>query len=263
MISRSLVAVSGLLALLGLALFAGPAPRADDAPPAAVSQAVVIELFTSEGCSSCPPADDLLRELEDAQPLDGVEILALSQHVDYWDSLGWKDPFSSAHATKRQYRYAAREGSGRVYTPQMIVDGGEPFVGSQRRQLLNALGRAARAPKAALTWVDGEQAPWIRVDRLPEGIAQADVYVAVTETGLGGENAIPRGENRGRKLKHPSVVRRLERVGRIDGSGDLPLVSSFPFQLDPAWNRSDVRLVAFVQEPSLGTIHGAAVLSLE
>lgn len=95
---------------------------------------VIVELFTSEGCSSCPPADQFLAKLEAEQPIQNVEVIALEEHVDYWNNLGWTDPFSSDSATTRQYAYAGAIGNGNAYTPQMIVDGQDEFVGSRERQ---------------------------------------------------------------------------------------------------------------------------------
>src|SRR5438132_8543629 len=112
---------------------------------------VLVELFTSEGCSSCPPADALLRTLADAQPIAGAEIIALSQHVDYWDRLGWKDRFSSAAFTNRQQQYGRAFNIGSIYTPQMVVDGREQFVGSDASRARRAIGTALSAPHAVVS----------------------------------------------------------------------------------------------------------------
>src|SRR5262245_53097741 len=108
---------------------------------------VIVELFTSEGCSSCPPADDALIRLASTQPVPGVEIVAMSEHVDYWNSLGWTDPFSSAQFSQRQDEYGRAFGLDGSYTPQMVVDGREQFVGNDVRNAVQAISRAAAAAK--------------------------------------------------------------------------------------------------------------------
>ncbi len=108
---------------------------------------VVVELFTSEGCSSCPPADQLLARLQREQPVPGARIIALGEHVDYWDRLGWKDTYSSHEFSERQQDFVRSWGSNSVYTPQMVVDGMPGFVGSDRRKALQVIARAARSEK--------------------------------------------------------------------------------------------------------------------
>ena len=122
--------------------------------PETPSTPVLVELFTSEGCSSCPPADALLSRIGQTQPVRGADIIALEEHVDYWDRLGWKDPFSSEAATDRQGDYGAAFGGSQVYTPQMIVDGRTEFVGSSDPDALRAIRTASQAPKPAvrLSW---------------------------------------------------------------------------------------------------------------
>ena len=120
-------------------------------PAAGTPTAVVVELFTSEGCSSCPPADDVLRELVGRQPLANINIIGLGEHVDYWDRLGWRDPFSAAAFTTRQTEYEARAfRTGSIYTPQIVVDGRFQEIGSDRAAVRRAISQAAALPKATV-----------------------------------------------------------------------------------------------------------------
>jgi len=171
---------------------------------------IVVELFTSEGCSSCPPADALLSELA-GRP----DVLALSYHVDYWDRLGWKDPFSSAAATRRQYRYAELLGLATVYTPQIVVDGKWQAVGSDRDEVEQALSSARR---------NREEVPIaLAIDhghvRITLGPRRAGARAAVLLVGFDRRRVtdVKRGENAGRSLAHIDVVRSLDEITRSDG----------------------------------------------
>src|SRR5258708_5919059 len=168
-----------------------------------IAAAVLVELFTSEGCSSCPPADAVLARLHQKQSVPGVELVVLSEHVDYWDSLGWKDPFSDARFSARQSAYAAAMRAD-VYTPQMIVDGGTPFAGHDRKAAVEAVTHAVARGKAVvhLSWESarpGTATVQVASSRLEVGLdqcepcANARVMLAVTEDGL--TSAVKRGEN--------------------------------------------------------------------
>src|SRR5919204_3245433 len=174
---------------------------------AMIAAAVLVELFTSEGCSSCPPADAVLARLQREQPVPGTQILVLSEHVDYWDDLGWKDPFSDRLFSDRQSAYG-----GRVYTPQAVVDGKVDVLGSDREALVKAIAAAARVPHASLHLTRTAQGVRIAVNGL-SAPSDADVMVAVVEDGL--TSKVERGENAGRTLAHAAVVRALERVGKV------------------------------------------------
>ena len=226
-----------------------PAPR----PVQGQRTPVVVELFTSEGCSSCPPADALLARLDKIQPVPGAEVIALKQHVDYWNHLGWRDPYSSEQFSARQEGYARAFGNG-LYTPQMIVDGQTEFVGSQESRARQAIAQAARSPKAAvhLAWASNPEAGnagplEVRVEKLEGAMAgeTAEVFLAVTESNL--HSKISSGENAGRKLDHTAVVRKLERIGMAD-----PQAAAFAarriIEISPEWKRENLRAVVFVQE---------------
>ncbi|MDQ5835611.1 MAG: DUF1223 domain-containing protein [Acidobacteriota bacterium] len=230
---------------------------------------VVVELFTSEGCSSCPPADALLARLDKEQPVEGAEVIALAQHVDYWNNLGWADPFSAHEFSERQSEYAAHFGGDSVYTPQMVVDGGAEFPGSNSGKALDAIARAAREPKAEVSLERvADQADAgdalrlsVRIVRLPKLTDgdTADVLLAVTESGLSSD--VARGENAGHRLMHAGVVRSLTKLGYLSAAtppfADEPLVA-----LDKGWRRENLRVVVFLQEHTSKRVVGAAAIKL-
>ena len=229
---------------------------------------VVVELFTSEGCSSCPPADELLRRLEQTQPVAGAEVIALEQHVDYWNRLGWADPFSAPPFSARQGTYAdafARDG---VYTPQMIVDGRAEFPGGNQTKARAAVASAAQQPKADVTLARaGAATPdglplSVRVEKLPALTTgdSVEVLLAVTEAGLSTD--VPRGENAGHTLAHASVVRQLNTLGQIDPRGGPTFTARPVVALGAQWQRKNLRAVVLVQERDSRRVVGAAAIKL-
>lgn len=230
----------------------------------AASSSVLVELFTSEGCSSCPPADKLLTELDENQPVTGAQVIALSEHVDYWNRLGWKDPFSSAQFTERQTDYSKTLHVEDIYTPQMIVDGQNQFVGNQRAAALEAIAKAAQSPKASVEAVVKSSAAnsitlSIQVSDVPDVSRgdRADVLLAITEGGL--MSNVARGENAGRRLTHSAVTRRLVKVGTIEGKD---FNAEQAVHLESIWKRARLRAVVFVQERGSRRILGAAAIKL-
>lgn len=208
-------------------------------------QAVLVELFTSEGCSSCPPADRQLTFLHENQGILGAEVIALAYHVDYWDRLGWKDRFSSAAFSERQNSYTVAKGLDSNYTPQMIVDGDEQFVGSDGRKADRAVSDASKSSKGNVALLQDNGRLKVTVDNLPLH-GKASVLLAIAEDKL--TTDVRAGENSGRKLEHTGVVRSLKQVGRVtpeqtkfESSIDLP-------QAEPTWKTENLRYVVFVQE---------------
>jgi len=207
-------------------------------------RAVLVELFTSEGCSSCPPADKVLQTLQTDQLVPNAEVITLGFHVDYWDSETWRDRFSSAEYTRRQEAYAKQLKTGGTYTPQMVVDGSVEFVGSKRAEANNAIEKSAMRPKGTVELkIDGDL-----LKATVSGLnAHNDttVYLAVAESGL--SNKVSGGENTGVTLEHASVVRHLKKVGSIS---DKQNEGSFEVQLpvNADWRSENVRYVVFVQE---------------
>jgi hypothetical protein len=236
------------------------AARPGAAQPPALKSRVVAELFTSEGCSSCPAADNVLSQLSHAQPVPGVEVIALGEHVDYWDHQGWRDPFSSALFSARQSEYDARVFHSKgAYTPQLVIDGRVEHVGSDITAVHRAIKLAAQAPKAALDVVvehaaDREFRVDLRVDVPPSlAIREADVMVAVTEDNL--STTVRRGENSGRTLRHSAVVRSLTTIGTLPSKERTRLVRA-SIHVAPEWRLENLRVVGLVQERSTRRIIG-------
>jgi len=237
-----------------------PEPDASDAarPP---EHPVVVELFTSQGCSSCPPADRLLETL-------GADtagrVVPLAFHVDFWDSLGWKDPFSRHAWTERQTDYARAFRSQNVYTPQAIVDGRVEMVGSDAGKLRAAIAAASARPagRISLELQPSESRVLVRADvERPEALRsrKLDLVLALYETGL--VTAVGKGENGGRTLRNDYVVRELRRAGRLS-SGDSRKEFRQEIAIEKGWERARLGVAAFLQDPSSLEICGAGARPL-
>ena len=227
------------LALM-LALGAPKAPRP-----------VIVELFTSEGCSSCPPADELLRRLE-AQPIQGVEVIPLGFHVDYWDGLGWRDRFAAPAFTLRQTAYARAFRQGSLYTPEMVVDGRKGFVGSDGGAAAEAIREAATRPAKPIELALGNGVLRVHLPD-PGAFHGSEIWLALTEDGLASE--VLRGENGGRRLLHAAVVRRLQKLGPAQDT-------AVALDLPAGWRREGLRAVVVAQAPGGLEILGAASIPL-
>jgi len=227
---------------------------------------VVVELFTSEGCSSCPPADELLSRMAKQQPIANAEVIALEEHVDYWNELGWVDPFSSGEWTARQQVYAGVLGNGNAYTPQMVVDGKTEFVGSQSRKAWQAVQQAAAEQRARVILRPGNSPDSrtenlsVSITRLPEtpGRDTTEVWLAITETGL--HSAVKRGENAGEDLHHAAVVRSIRKIGEAKAGDERSFSGDATFPLRPEWKRENLHSVVFVQARKSRRILGAAAI---
>ena len=229
--------------------------QAPNSPPAGI----LVELFTSEGCSSCPPADELLRTLDLHRNVLKTQVVVLGEHVDYWDGTGWRDRFSSRECTDRQAEYARRLGNREPYTPQMVVDGKQELVGNNAHLLQDALERAASQPKASLLIpeadVDGDELKVkLDVGALPPAYKHADLYVAVADNS--DETPVTGGENSGRELRHVAVLRSLQKVAKVGQEG---LQKDFRLRLSKDLTKDNLRIVAFVQETGNGAVLGSTV----
>ena len=219
---------------------------------------VIAELFTSEGCSSCPPADGLLEDLLQEQPIKGVYVIPLSEHVTYWDHQGWKDPFSAQQYTVRQQQYGLRFNIESIYTPQLVIDGSRELVGSDKRAIDRALTEAAKTAKPALTVTATVAEGSLNLTAAGAGLTaekDAELVFAVTEDHLVID--VPRGENAKRTLKHSGVVRWLKSAGTI---GSSPATATVKLAQD--WHRENLRVVAFVQSKKDRRVVAAAFSAL-
>ena len=241
------------LPTLAAALAAG-ALLLPNTPAQAEGQPVVVELFTSEGCSSCPPADALLSRYARAGAVAGVPVIALGEHVDYWDGASWRDPFSQHGFSVRQETYANAL-NARAGTPQVVVDGHEIHDGGSADLDRQAVAQAARAPKATVGLTVTGKTLSVSVSHLPAtaGRGPVDVLLAVTEDGLSSQ--VRGGENAGRRLAHGAVVRRLTLLGTVTGG---TFTAAPTVVLDPSWQRGHLHAVVFVQARGSHRIVGAA-----
>ena len=247
--------------LIGSLSALGAAPYVHSAETSAV-QPVVVELFTSQGCSSCPPADELMRKLVDRHEQGEVAVLGLSFHVDYWNYLGWRDPFSSPQWSARQRAYARTLRETRVYTPQMIVQGRDGFVGSRRRQLDAAITRSsALRPKHAIELkVTVDDAGKVSVAYQVDGSAAGNVLnLAVVARELTAKAT--RGENAGRQLAHANVVRDFKAV-RLGAAVNAAPSREATLQV-PSLDPKNHSLIAYVQNTNTAAITAALERKLE
>ena len=230
--------------------------------PASNGGFAVVEMFTSQGCNSCPPAEELLSEIDRDARDRGQPVYALGFHVDYWDHLGWADPYGAPAHTQRQEAYARAFGSRGLYTPQMVVNGTVEFVGSDHRQASSAIKSAlaeAAATSLALSVEDVAEGTGggrrvvvgYQAERPPE---RAVLNVAVVERGL--ENDVPRGENAGRRLRQDGVVRAFTSAKLDLGRGRIDI--AVPPDLDPR----HASVVGYVQNDGDKSIVGAAAVEV-
>ncbi|MEZ5344156.1 MAG: DUF1223 domain-containing protein [Pyrinomonadaceae bacterium] len=219
---------------------------------------VMVELFTSEGCASCPPAERILAKLQIEQPFEQAEIITLALHVDYWDDLGWKDKFASPLFTQRQRVYDRKFRTGQIYTPQMVVDGIHEFVGSNFEKAEKAIRKAAGAEKARIgLQLTGDKLE-IDISDIPKH-DDASVYLALAEDDI--KTDVKGGENAGKNLRHVSVVRSLRGLSLI-GESDTKLQTEVNLQIGKDWNRSSISAVVFIQENRSRRILGVSRIKI-
>ncbi len=241
--------------LLALALIALVFVTQNNAAPTSGPRTpVLVELFTSEGCSSCPPADRLLISLKHNQPVPNAQVIALGLHVDYWNYIGWADRFSSPQFTARQQQYADRLNDG-PYTPQMIVDGTSSVVGNDPNGVTRAIARAGAAAKPVK--VELSQANGAISVKLGGTNGSPEVFFALVEDDL--ESRVKAGENDGVTLHHVAVARELRSLGHATNSA---WATSVPLQLPAGVRKEKSQALVFVQEQR-GRVVGIATIPLQ
>ncbi len=243
-----LVIISFAVAMLaaGLAFVKG------DRKPTAEKSFALVELFTSEGCSSCPSADELTARIQ--RENNDKPVYVLAYHVDYWDRLGWKDSFSSPLWSQRQRQYATWMKKGNVYTPQVVVNGKTEFVGSDERSFRKALQQAF-ASKSPELLLSVEQLNATRA-LIRTGYSPAKgtvLYVACVQKAA--SIRVSRGENAGRTLSHTNIVRSLQQV--------VPANAKISIKLPPGFDPKSWEIIGFVQDIGNGAIISASSVALK
>ena len=244
---------------LGISLSLSGQSSSQTAAPQRVP--VLVELFTSEGCSDCPPADALLGQIDTRQPVAGVQAIVLSEHVTYWNHQGWQDPYSLDSMTDRQEEYQRRFKLDSSYTPQMVVDGTTQFVGNNGKALVDALTNAAKSPKQSLSiesarWDHGSAVFSVRGDA-PVGEKLVAVLAANAT-----HQEVSAGENAGRSLHHVAVVRVIKEFGAESDDG-RPLKLPGNNLNSKSEANGPVRLVVFLVDRKTGHVLGAAEQTLQ
>ena len=228
-----------------------PAPPPDQPPVP-----ILIELFTSEGCSSCPPVDEFVRHIDETQPVAGAQLIVLSEHVDYWDHDGWKDKYSSAQFTERQNGYVHAMNLQTAYTPQMVVDGYIELKGSSAdiEQTFAKELKVAKIPvRITSAKIDAPSQLRVKIEAdAPEKHGGA-VWVAVALDHAASQ--VSAGENSGKQLQHVAVVEELRKVGKLDKG--KPFAQDIAVKLKPDTDPKNLRIIAFIQESNEGKVLGA------
>ncbi len=230
-------------------LFAASLPATEARTP------VLLELFTSEGCSSCPSADRLLESFDRTQPVPGADLIVLSEHVDYWNGLGWKDPFSSQQFTNRQNVYVRQLHLNSAYTPQLVIDGRKELVGNDSAGAKVAIEKAIQRTKIPVILSDGKREGnqiHIQVD-IQSAKPGSEIFAAIAENRI--TSHVARGENGGRTLNHVAVVTSLSSIGTVGKEG-FSRTLDMPVQAGSGAN--GLRVVVFVRDRASGDIVGVS-----
>ena len=242
-----------LLIFLTVFGLAASSPKKKPVKPAA-QPVIVLELFTSQGCSSCPPADRALQELTEKAARAGQAVYGLSFHVDYWNRLGWQDPFSSKLFTDRQRQYD-RALNSQTYTPQLVINGRQDVIGGQRAKIEQAIQMIQQQPASAFIGVDGSVARDVKQVSVTYELSAAGPYrVNVAMVQKEARTAVGNGENGGRTLVNTNVVRQFKTIEQPGTSGSVTL--PFPNGLKP----DQTAVLVYVQRSDTGQVVGAKML---
>lgn len=250
------------IGIAGLSVLAGALNHQNPTPNAKTSRVpVLVELFTSEGCNDCPPAEDLVARLQKDQPDSNALIIPLTEHVDYFNSAQWRDRFSSPVFTRRQGSYANLFRLSSSYTPQLVIDGQTECLGSDERAARNAIHIASNRPKATVTLLAKAGAVSIKIGQIPAIPAsdRVEVTLAIVEDNLSSD--VRGGENEGRHLAHTAVVRSFVHLGAVKPG--TPFAASSVLTLQNNWKRADLYAVAFAQDFQNGKVLGAGIVPIE
>lgn len=226
------------------------------------STPILVELFTSEGCSSCPRADAWLQRMDSAQPLPSAHLIVLSEHVDYWNHDGWKDPYSSASITERQSNYISALKLKTPYTPQVIVDGASEINLTDDQQMERTFQQAGAATKIPIritsASVDPANPSAVHAHIETEQNStdhDADIYEAIALDHA--ESQVLRGENSGKHLTHVSVLESMTKIGKLEKLKSFS--KDVDIKLKPETDPKNIRLIVFAQESGPGKVLGAAL----
>jgi hypothetical protein len=253
------ITVLGIVFLIACSI---PAEYARAADVATEASPVLVELFTSEGCSSCPPADAWLQQMDSSQPVSGVHLIVLSEHVDYWNHDGWKDPYSSHLITDRQSDYVRALALSSAYTPLVIVGGTTELHVNDAQQVARAFQNVVVVPKVLIRIssieFEGTNPATMRAHVEADGnLAErkGDVFVALALDHA--ESQVTHGENGGRHLTHVAVAQELTKIGRLEKGKNF--TQDVRLRLKAGMDASNTRVIIFVQESGPGKVLGAAV----
>lgn len=241
---KKIVAIVWLSLFIGLVCFEQP-----NAAKTVNRQPVLVELFTSVSCFSCPPAEKMLTELESGQPFENAELITLEFHVDYRDGFGRKDVYASPLFTQRQRVYDRKFRTGKIYTPQMVVDGTIEFPGSNFKKAKKAVKRTVKNKKANIDLAMENERLKVSISEIPEH-QDATIYLAISEDGL-------KTRNSSKSVNNVSIVRRLIGMGRImPGQNSIEIENSI--QQEEGWKKENTKYIVFIQENSSRRIIGVS-----